>query len=215
MRTQSLSSRGRRPERADGLAGPGASQHAIRPPVMSTLDLKLLAIMDELYRTGSVSQTAENLGLSQPAVSMSLARLRKQFGDPLFVKAHQRMEPTVRAAEVMPTVRQAQKLLRAALEHRDVFDPVTSTRTFRIAATDIGQVVILPALMRRLRELAPQVTVDFSNFSPRSPFNMEAGDVDVGIGFISALGTEFVRRTLYLGRFVCAVRTGHPSVGTN
>ena len=179
---------------------------------MSNLDLKLLSIMDELYRTRSVSQTAENLGLNQPAVSMSLARLRKQFDDPLFVKTHQRMEPTAHAEQIMPSVRQALELLRAALEHREQFDPATASRTFRIAATDIGQVVILPTLMRRLREVAPQVIVDFSNFSTRSAAQLEAGDVDVAIGFISSLSAGFHRRALFTERFVCVARADHPTI---
>jgi DNA-binding transcriptional LysR family regulator len=179
---------------------------------MSTLDLKLLSIMDELFRTRSVSQTAENLGLNQPAVSMSLARLRKHFNDPLFVKTHQRMEPTAHAIEIMPSVRQAHELLRAALEHRDVFEPATSNRAFRIAATDIGQVVILPMLMKRLRQTAPQATVDFSNFSPSSAGQLESGDLDVAIGFITTLSAGFHRRKLFAERFVCVARAGHPSV---
>jgi DNA-binding transcriptional LysR family regulator len=179
---------------------------------MSSLDLKLLAIIDELYRTRSVSQTAENLGLNQPAVSMSLARLRKHFNDPLFVKTPHGMEPTVHAAEIIGGLKQAYELLRKALDHREVFDPATSNRTFRIAATDIGQVVILPTLMKRLRVVAPQVTVDFSNFSARSPSHLESGDVDVALGFIPPLKTGFHRQKLFTERFVCMVRAGHPRI---
>lgn len=179
---------------------------------MSSLDLKLLTIIDELYRTRSVSQTAENLGLNQPAVSMSLARLRKYFNDPLFVKTHQGMEPTAHATEIIAGLSQAHELLRRAIEHREVFDPATSNRTFRIAATDIGQVVILPTLMKRLREIAPRVTVDFSNFSEGSPGRLESGDVDVALGFIPPLKTGFHRQKLFTERFVCVVRSGHPRI---
>lgn len=179
---------------------------------MSSLDLKLLAIIDELYRTRSVSQTAQNLGLNQPAVSMSLARVRKHFNDPLFVKTQRGMEPTAHAASIIAELRQGYQLLRKAIDHRQVFDPATSTRTFRIASTDIGQVVILPTLMEQLRAAAPRVTVDFSNFSARSPGELESGDVDLALGFIPPLKTGFHRQRLFTERFVCVVRGGHPRV---
>ena len=179
---------------------------------MSTLDLKLLAILDELYRTRSVSQTAENLGLNQSAVSMSLARLRKHFNDPLLVKTHQRMEPTTHAHKIMPNVRQAHDLLRTALDYREAFDPAVSDRAFRIAATDIGQVIILPTLMRYFAEHAPNVTVEFTNFSPTSPALMESGEIDVAMGFITRLSGGFHRRKLFSERFVCLARASHPAI---
>ncbi len=179
---------------------------------MSNLDLKLLSILDDLFRTGSVSQTAENLGLNQPAVSMSLARLRKHFSDPLFVKTHQRMEPTALAVKIVPMLREAHQLLLAAAEHREEFEPTSSDRTFRLAATDIGQVVVLPNLMARLREVAPRVTVNFSNFSPQSAVQLESGDVDVALGFISSLRAGFHRRKLFREHFVCVARANHPRI---
>jgi DNA-binding transcriptional LysR family regulator len=171
-----------------------------------------LTIIDELYRTRSVSQTAENIGLNQPAVSMSLARLRRHFNDPLFVNTSHGMEPTAHATEIIAGLRQAYALLRSAIEHREVFEPATSNRTFRIAATDIGQVVILPTLMKRLREIAPQVTVDFSNLTEGSPGRLESGEVDVALGFIPPLKTGFHRQKLFTERFVCVVRSGHPRI---
>jgi DNA-binding transcriptional LysR family regulator len=179
---------------------------------MSSLDVKLLAIIVELYRTRSVSQTAENLGLNQPTVSMSLARLRKYFNDPLFVNTHHGMEPTPHASHVIPELKNALELLRTAMAYRDTFDPATTTRTFLIAATDIGQVVVLPALMNRIRQLAPFAAVEFSNFSEQSHFQLESGDLDVGLGFILPLEGGFHRQKLFTERFVCVVRRGHPRI---
>jgi DNA-binding transcriptional LysR family regulator len=179
---------------------------------MSALDLKLLGILIELHRTGSVSQTAENLGLTQPAVSMSLARLRKYFDDPLFVSTRRGMEPTPHASTIIAGVKQAHDLIRAAVEYRDTFDPTTSTRTFRIAATDIGQVVILPSLMNRLRTSAPLATVEFTNFSDRSHAQLQAGDLDVALGFIPPLESGFHCQKLFTERFVCVARKQHPRV---
>jgi DNA-binding transcriptional LysR family regulator len=179
---------------------------------MSGLDLKLIVIFDDLYKTRSVSQTAENLGLNQPAVSMSLARLRKLFNDPLFVKTPRGMEPTPHAVEVIHSLRQAHELIRHAMEHRDVFDPSTSTRVFRISGTDVGQVVILPRLMNHLREVAPDVLVDYSNFSTQTVKQLESGDVDLALGFIPPLNTGFHRQRLFAEHFECVARAGHPRI---
>jgi DNA-binding transcriptional LysR family regulator len=179
---------------------------------MSNLDLKLLAIIGDLYRTRNVSQTAENLGLNQPAVSMSLARLRKHFNDPLFVKTPRGMEPTAHTDEIIAALRQAHMLVRGAIDHRDVFDPATSERVLRISATDLGQVVVLPRLMQRLREVAPGVAVDYTNFSDRTPRDLESGETDLAIGFIPPLKTGFHRQKLFTERFVCVVRAGHPRI---
>jgi DNA-binding transcriptional LysR family regulator len=179
---------------------------------VSTVDLKLLSILLELHRTRSVSHTADNLGLNQPAVSMSLARLRTYFGDPLFVNTHRGMEPTPHAAQIIGRLREAHDLLRAAMDHRDTFVPATSNRTFRIAATDVGQVVVLPSLMNRLRVDAPSVAVEFTNFSEQSHVQLESGDLDVALGFIPPLVNGFHRQKLFNERFVCVVRTQHPRI---
>src|SRR5438105_4588035 len=99
---------------------------------MMNIDLKLLMVVLELQRTGSVSHTAENLGLSQSAVSMILARLRKHFNDPLFVRTSAGMVPTPYASELLGELRKATDILESALEHRLHFDPSTSERMFHI-----------------------------------------------------------------------------------
>jgi DNA-binding transcriptional LysR family regulator len=179
---------------------------------MPTFDLKLLAIIDDLYRTRSVSQTAENLGVNQPAVSMSLARLRRHFNDPLFVKTSRGMEPTTRAIEIIDRLRDAHRLIRSAVEHREAFDPVTSTRLFRIASTEIGQVIILPALMQRVRARAPRLSIEFSNFTENSPAQLGSGEMDLAVGFIPPLRTGFHRQSLFSDRFVCLARAEHPRI---
>ena len=181
--------------------------------VRANIDLKLLTIVDELYRTRSVSQTAENVGLNQSAISMSLARLRKHFNDPLFVRTNGGMEPTPHAAEIIKLLRQAHGLLQLAIDHHVIFEPATSTRTFRICATDIGQVVVLPSLMNRLREVAPFINIDLRNLSEDTSRQMESGDIDLAFGFIQGLNTGFYQQTLFKERFVCVARADHPRIG--
>lgn len=180
---------------------------------MKNIDLKLLAIISELHHTRSVSQTAENLAVSQSAVSMSLAKLRKHFNDPLFVRTSIGMEPTPHAAELIQLLKRAEDLLQLALEHHVVFDPVHSNRAFRLHSTDIAQVTLIPKLMRHLREVAPSVRVDLGRISESTPRFLESGAVDLAVGFILPMGAGFCHQSLFKEKFVCAACRNHPRIG--
>ena len=183
-----------------------------RRPVGTNIDLKLLAIISELHRTRSVSHAAENLRLSQSTISMSLAKLRRHFNDPLFVRTSTGMEPTPHALEVLSLLRKAEGLIQSALEHHVVFNPSTSDRVFHICSTDIAQLTLLPTLMRKLKQAAPSIRIDLLNISESIPERLESGEVDLAIGFIPPMGAGFYQQRLFRDRFVCAVRTGHPRV---
>src|SRR5258706_12758420 len=124
---------------------------------MLDVDLKLLTIFQEIFRTRSVSQAAENLRVSQPTVSVGLAKLRKRFNDPLFVRTSAGMEPTPLATELLAPVSEALGLLSYALRHQIVFDPKKSDRCFRVCMTDISQLVLFPRLLNQLKEAAPSI----------------------------------------------------------
>lgn len=180
---------------------------------MTNIDLKLLAIVSELNRTRSVSQTAENLNLSQSAVSMSLAKLRRHFNDPLFVRTSTGMEPTPHATELIRLLQRAGDLLHAALGHHVVFNPRTSERSFTIHSTDIAQVTLMPKLMKRLAECAPGVQIVLQRISESTPSMLESGEADLVIGFIPPMGAGFCQQRLFKERFVCVLRRDHPRVG--
>lgn len=179
---------------------------------MTNIDLKLLAVIGELNRTRSVSQAAERLELSQSTISMSLAKLRKHFNDPLFVRTSAGMEPTPHATELICVLQKAEALLQSALEHHVVFDPLASDRVFRIHSTDIAQVTLLPKLMQRLRKIAPKVGMNLGRIAQETPKMLESGEVDLGVGFIPPMGAGFCQQRLFKERFVCAVRKDHPRV---
>ncbi len=164
------------------------------------VDLKLLMILDEVYKTGSVSRAAANIGMTQPSLSIALAKLRNIFNDPLFVRTSRGMEPTPHALAVMKPVREAIALLRSTLGQQVVFDPLKSTRAFRIAMADISQVVMLPDLMTYLEAEAPSVAIDILHISQETPRALESGDADLAIGFI------------FEQRFVCLAQRDHPRV---
>jgi len=180
---------------------------------VKNIDLKLLAIISELHHTRSVSQTAENLAISQSAVSMSLAKLRRHFNDPLFVRTSAGMEPTPHAAELIRLLKSAEDLLQTALEHHVVFDPLRSNRLFHLHSTDIAQVTLIPKLMRRLKELAPAARVELGRISESTPRLLESGAVDLAVGFILPMGAGYCHQSLFHDRLVCAVRRNHPRIG--
>lgn len=179
---------------------------------MHNIDLKLLAVINELHKTRSVSHAAENLDLSQSAISMSLAKLRDHFRDPLFVRTSAGMEPTPHASELINILKKAEDLLQMALEHHVVFEPDVSDRMFHICSRDIGQLRLLPQLMRRLREVAPHVRIEIRNISENTARQLESGEVDLAVGFIAPMGAGFCQQTLFKERYVCAVSVNHPRI---
>lgn len=179
---------------------------------MTNIDLRLLTIVNELNKTRSVSQAAENLQLSQSAVSMSLARLRKHFKDPLFVRTPDGMEPTPQMSELIELLEKAEGLLETALVHRVAFNPSTSDRLFRLGATDITRVTILPALMRRLQTTARSVGIELHDISEETPRHLHGGRLDLAVGYMPATGSGFCQQRLVKDRFVCAVRANHSRI---
>jgi DNA-binding transcriptional LysR family regulator len=180
---------------------------------VTNIDLKLLAVVTELHKTRSVSQTAENLDLSQSAISMSLAKLRKHFNDPLFVRTSSGMNPTPHAVELIGLLKSAENILQTALDLHVVFDPLTSDRRFNLYSTDIAQVTLMPRLMQRLSKIAPNVGMDLRRLSDDTPEFLESGQGDLAVGFILPMGAGFCQQRLFKERFVCALRRDHPRVG--
>ena len=179
---------------------------------MEELDLKLLKVFDEVYKTRSVSRAAENVGVTQPSVSIALAKLRKHFQDPLFVRTSDGMQPTPYAAELIRPVRDGLGLLDGALRHRATFDPLRSDRTFCLCLTDISQAVLLPTLLNHLKQAAPGIQLEIVPISSETPRMLESGDADLAIGFMPQLEAGFYQQKLFEQRFVCVVREDHPRI---
>ena len=180
---------------------------------MKNIDLRVLAIVSELNRTRSVSQAAENLELSQSTVSMSLAKLRRHFNDPLFVRTSAGMEPTPHATALIELLQKAEGLLQTALDHHVVFDPRSSDRCFNIYSNDIAQLTFMPALMKKLGRIAPNVRVDLRRITETTPRLLESGEADLAVGFLLPMGAGYCQQRLFKERLVCAVRTQHPRIG--
>jgi DNA-binding transcriptional LysR family regulator len=176
------------------------------------MDMRLLSVFDEVYKTRSVSRAADNLEIPQTSVSLALGRLRKQFNDPLFVRTSAGMVPTPHATELLQPLRQALELLRTATRQQVVFDPATSTRHFRISMTDVSHLEFLPKLVRRLGAVAPSIHVEVLRITPDTRKLLESGESDLAIGFMPELEAGFYQQQLFEQGFSCVVRRNHPRV---
>ena len=179
---------------------------------MAKLDLEWLILFDEIYKTGSVSRAAEKRGLAQGTASIALNKLRTHFADKLFSRTSSGMQPTPYAQKIYPVLREAIALLDKASGVREVFDPGTADRTFRISITDISEIVLLPALLNHLRRLAPKVRIEAESISTDSPRRLESGEVDIAVGFMPRLEAGFYQQTLFTQDFVCLAACSHPRV---
>ncbi len=177
------------------------------------LDLNLLRLLDALLAERHLTRAAKRVGLSQPAMSHGLARLRKHLGDPLFVRTRQGLEPTDRAARLGPPLRDALASIERALAG-DTFDPATARRTFSLATADYGAFVLLPRLLERLGRLAPGVDLWTRTIADDAVAQLAAGEADatLAVPTLRGGGTVIHARVLYEERFVCVVREGHPKV---
>jgi DNA-binding transcriptional LysR family regulator len=177
---------------------------------LNEIDLNLLVTFDALLRERRVSRVAESIGLSQPAVSNALARLRRLLDDPLFVRTPAGMEPTPRARQLAAPVAEALATLHGALNQRSEFGPQASARLFRIGMSDIGEIYFLPRLMNAIAAVAPGVTVStVRSAAVDLKHELESGHVDLAIGLLPALKGGFHQRRLFGQRYVCLFRRGH------
>ncbi|HBP31918.1 MAG: LysR family transcriptional regulator [Advenella sp.] len=178
------------------------------------MDMKLLAVFDEIYKTRSVSRAGENLGIPQTSVSLALARLRRRFNDQLFVRTGNGMMPTPRAAMLVPQLRQALQLLQLATEQQAEFDPASSFRTFRISMTDISHLEFMPAMMNKVARVAPNVQIEVLRIKADTGKLLESGDADLAIGYMPELEAGFYQQKLFKDGFACVVRRDHPRIET-
>lgn len=180
---------------------------------MAKLDLDWLQLFVELYRAQSVTRAAERLGIAQASASIVLNKLRVHFGDPLFSRTSRGMEPTPHAQVLYPELLDVVERLDRARGAVARFNPADAKRTFRVCITDISEIVVFPALLNRLRRDAPGVVIEAEKIGTESQRRLEAGDVDLAVGFMPQLEAGFYQQTLFHQNFVCLVAKSHPRIG--
>lgn len=174
------------------------------------IDLNLLVYLDVLLRKRNVTRAAESLGISQPAMSNSLKRLRELFGDPLLVRTSGGMSPTERAEILQPLVREIVASAEKAIEPDKKFDASRADRVFRISVSDYGESTLLPHLLRRMRSEAPNITLDILTPSDVSYQDIEGGNVDLVINRFDDLPQSFHQRTIWRDSFSCLINHNNP-----
>ncbi|MEN3364642.1 MAG: hypothetical protein V7606_1916 [Burkholderiales bacterium] len=177
------------------------------------VDLNLFAVFHAILETRSVTLAAERFGITQPAMSNALTRLREMMGDPLFVNTSSGMQATPYALEIAGPIADALNSFQKAISHRDFFDPMTSGHTFRFHITDMGQINILPALLERLHVVAPDIKVEAETLSlDEIRTGLEDGRIDFSVGHLPKLqGRNIHFEQLFYERYVVLVRAGHPA----
>jgi DNA-binding transcriptional LysR family regulator len=177
---------------------------------MDSTDMGLLVSLDALLQEGSVTGAARRVGLSTPAMSHALARIRERFGDPMLVRSGRGMLLTPRALALKAQVHSVVTEARRALEPERPFVASELARTFVVHASDYVLTILGASVDRLLREEAPKVCVRFVPNTPDDPALLRDQGSDLSVGIYGDLPQEMRSRQLLTDRFVCVVRRGHP-----
>lgn len=176
-------------------------------------DLNLLSVVVALDEARSVTRAAQSLGMSQPGLSTALARLRRQFGDPMFVRTTDGMRPTPRGLAIADEARKVLLRVNENVLNAPRFVPAETTTEFRLAMPDVAEMTFVPLLIQAFRQLAPHATIHTSSYEPqRLELAMETGQVDIALGYFPDLrSSSFFKQRLMMHGFSCMLRSGHPA----
>lgn len=177
---------------------------------IAKVDLNLLVYLDVLLREGSVTKAANQLSITQPAMSNGLKRLRDLFKDPLLVRTSDGMTPTKRALELQPIIRDVLGQLESSIQPEVDFEPMSSVRTFRIMTSDYAESTLLLGLIGKLAKLAPNITLDLITPSDVTFHDVEQGKVDMAINRFDELPLSFHQKVIWYDSFSCVIGADYP-----
>ncbi|MDG1772821.1 MAG: LysR family transcriptional regulator [Oceanicoccus sp.] len=177
---------------------------------ISRIDLNLLVYLDVLLREQNVTKAADQLGITQPAMSNSLRRLRDLFNDPLLIRTSQGMSPTQRAQELQPQVRAILSNIEKAVQPSAEFKLKESDRVFRIMASDYAESTLIPALLTEIRHIAPNIRLDILTPSDVTFQDVEKGKVDMAINRFDYLPQSFHQVNVWRDNFTCLMSKDNP-----
>jgi DNA-binding transcriptional LysR family regulator len=177
-------------------------------------DLNLLPVFDALMEERSITRSAKKLSMSQPAVSHALSRLRQQLDDPLLVRSGDGMQPSPRAQQIHQQLHEALQQIERALAPQPRFDPAHSKREFSITTNDYVEALLLPHLLTRLQQQAPDIRLLIRHLATHQPLDdIESGLVDLAIGLSENIPKRFRSQILMEDDYLCAVSNKHELVG--
>jgi DNA-binding transcriptional LysR family regulator len=180
----------------------------------ASLALRDLEVLEVLLREHSLTRAAKVLDVTQPALSKTLARLRRYFTDPLFVRAGLRMAPTAKALALEGSIDAILERVRALRAEHVAFDPAVSSRTFSFCVVDAGVIKLLPPLVKFLLKQAPRVRLRTVQLDAQQlePW-LASGNLDFAMGSFPGLTKAVRRQLLWTESYVGVVRRGHPRLG--
>ena len=182
------------------------------PQGLRSVDFRLLLALDALIAERHVSRAAAAVGLSQPAMSHALAKLRQQFDDPLLARTSTGFEPTPKALELIDPVREAIRQVNGLFTQGLTFDPLTSVDVFTVRMGDMNEVLFLPELLRRLQERAPNIALTVQHLPPSETVRaLEASAIDFAVSALIKHSKSVDSLELAKDRMVCIMRRGHPA----
>lgn len=176
------------------------------------IDLNLLVLLDALLRERSVTRAALAMGMTQPAMSNALKRLRKLLGDPVLVRTAGGMQPTARAEQLHRPVRDALARMEAAIAPNRAFEPATAERLFTILITDYAASVLMPRVVGVLEREAPNIALNILSASGDAIDQIERGEADFLVNQFGQLPANFHQQRLWSDRLACLIRKDHPAL---
>lgn len=178
---------------------------------LSNKDLNLFVVFDVIYSEKNLTKAGQVLGITQPAVSNALSRLREQFKDELFVRSSNGMSPTPVAENMIGDIRIALDLIRNSITESETFDPRTAKATFKISIGDTSEYRLLPELIKNISNLAPDIDVQ-SYLTPRSetPKELAASNIDFAIDPPIHSDSNLRNKKIYEDDYVLVVNKKHP-----
>lgn len=180
---------------------------------LGNVDLNLFVVLETIYREGNITRAGHQLNLTQPAISHSLRRLRALLNDPLFVRHGANMVPTPFTRTIIGQVREALQILELNLYKNQQFDPVHTRRSFSIGLRDSSEATILPALMQRLQQAAPEVSINSVRVNRRDlESELVSGSIDLALDIPLSVGDEIVHKSIFRDRIIVVARPGHPAI---
>jgi len=178
---------------------------------LRSVDLNLLVALDALLSELHVTRAADRIGLSQPAMSNALSRLRHIFKDELLVRTAAGMQPTPRALELAEPTRQVIRQIERVFETDTGFDPGQSNRTFTIRLSDLLELLLLPSLLEGVGQEAPHVAFDVVHLAPaRTIEALEKDEIDLAVSMGLEHSGSIRSHVLFPDRMVCVMRKSHP-----
>lgn len=180
---------------------------------LNFFDLNLIKVFLAVWDLRSLTAAGDRLGITQPAVSHALRRLREQFSDPLFTRVGNEMSPTDAAVRLRPSFEHALQVVSDTLQQHGDFIPSTSQRVFRLGMSDVSEFCYLPQILEKVEMLAPSVRIESTEVELDTiDAKMRSGQIDIAFGYLPSLH-DCIETLLTQDAFVCLVRKNHPVSG--